>query len=67
MLRREPGALQGDVEKGVRYGIAFPALEHSTPEDVHWGTPEEVEVVLKGGGLRIWREGHDRVRSGHLR
>ena len=49
------GYLQSDIAKGVAYGTAFSALEHSIPGDFHWGTMEEVEALLKGGGLRIQR------------
>jgi 2-dehydro-3-deoxygluconokinase len=49
------GYLQDDVAKGVAYGTAFSALKHSIPGDFHWGTLEEVEALLKGGGLRIQR------------
>lgn len=44
-----------DVEKGVRYGNAFAALKHTVPGDFNWATLEEVEVQLKGAGLRISR------------
>jgi len=49
------GYLQDDIAKGVRYGTAFSALKHSMPGDFHWGTREEVEALLKDGGLRIQR------------
>ncbi len=44
-----------DVEKGVQYGNAFAALKHTLPGDFNWSTMEEVETLLKGGGLRISR------------
>jgi 2-dehydro-3-deoxygluconokinase len=44
-----------DVEKGVQYGNAFAALKHTLPGDFNWSTIEEVEALLKGGGLRISR------------
>ncbi len=49
------GYLTGDVRKGVDYGAAFSALKHSIPGDLNWATLEEVENLLKGGGLRIQR------------
>ena len=49
------GYLQGDIAKGVQYGTAFSALKHSVPGDFHWGTLEEVEALVKGGGPRIQR------------
>lgn len=49
------GYLTGDLQKGVDYGVAFSALKHSFPGDVNWSTREEVEALVKGGGLRIAR------------
>ncbi|MFH1742325.1 MAG: sugar kinase [bacterium] len=49
------GYVQGDVQKGLDWGVAFSALKHSVPGDVNWCTPEEVERLVKGGGLRIVR------------
>lgn len=49
------GYLTGDVEKGVKYGNAYSALKHSIPSDTNWATLQEVENLLKGGGLRISR------------
>ncbi|MCL6520040.1 MAG: sugar kinase [Armatimonadetes bacterium] len=49
------GYLTGDVRKGVDYGAAFSALKHSIPGDLNWATLEEVENLLKGGGIRIQR------------
>ena len=49
------GYLTGDVDKGVKYGNAFSALKHSIPSDTNWATLQEVENLLKGGGLRISR------------
>jgi 2-dehydro-3-deoxygluconokinase len=46
---------EGDVEKGLQYGNAFAALKHTVPGDFNWCTQEEVETLLKGGGLRISR------------
>ncbi len=44
-----------DVQKGIQYGNAFAALKHTLPGDFNWSTIEEVEALLKGGGLRISR------------
>ena len=49
------GLLENDVQKGLDYGVAASALKHSIPGDFAWITPAEVEVLLKGGGLRISR------------
>jgi len=44
-----------DLQKGIQYGNAFAALKHTLPGDFNWSTMEEVEALLKGGGLRISR------------
>jgi 2-dehydro-3-deoxygluconokinase len=49
------GMLDGDVQKGLDYGVAASAIKHSIPGDFAWVTPEEVEALLKGPGLRISR------------
>lgn len=49
------GYLQGDLQKGVDYGVAFSALKHSIPGDINWVNREEVESQVKGAGLRISR------------
>jgi len=49
------GYLQGDVAKGVHYGVAFSALKHSIPGDLNFTTLDEVERAVKGAGLRIAR------------
>src|SRR5262249_38481299 len=49
------GLLDGDVQKGLDYGVAASALKHSIPGDFDWVTREEVEALLKGPGLRISR------------
>ncbi|HOE12398.1 MAG TPA: sugar kinase [bacterium] len=50
------GYLQdGDVQKGIDWGVAFSALKHSVPGDVNWCTPDEVKRLVGGGGLRIVR------------
>ena len=49
------GLLDGDLQKGLDYGVAVSAIKHSIPGDFAWVTGEEVEAILKGGGLRISR------------
>ncbi len=49
------GLLDGDVQKGLDYGVAASALKHSIPGDFAWITREEVEGMLKSGELRISR------------
>jgi 2-dehydro-3-deoxygluconokinase len=49
------GLLDGDLQKGLDFGVAVSALKHSIPGDFAWVTREEVESLLKGGGLRISR------------
>jgi 2-dehydro-3-deoxygluconokinase len=49
------GLLDHDVQKGLDYGVAASALKHSIPGDFAWVTREEVEALIKGGGLRISR------------
>jgi 2-dehydro-3-deoxygluconokinase len=49
------GLLDGDVQKGLDYGVAASALKHSIPGDWAWITREEVEAIVKGPGLRISR------------
>jgi 2-dehydro-3-deoxygluconokinase len=49
------GLLDGDLQKGLDYGVAVSALKHSIPGDFAWVTREEVETLLKGPGLRISR------------
>jgi 2-dehydro-3-deoxygluconokinase len=49
------GLLDGDLQKGLDYGVAASALKHSIPGDLAWITREEVEAILKGPGLRISR------------
>lgn len=44
-----------DVQKGVQFGNAFAALKHTIPGDFNWNTREEVEMQIKGAGLRISR------------
>jgi 2-dehydro-3-deoxygluconokinase len=49
------GLLDGDVQKGLDYGVAASALKHSIPGDFAWVTRAEVEALLQGPGLRISR------------
>jgi len=49
------GLLDGDVQLGLDFGVAASALKHSIPGDFDWVTREEVEALIKGGGLRISR------------
>jgi 2-dehydro-3-deoxygluconokinase len=49
------GLLDGDLQKGLDWGVAASALKHTIPGDFNWITRAEVEGMLKGGGLRISR------------
>jgi 2-dehydro-3-deoxygluconokinase len=49
------GLLDGDLQKGLDYGVAASALKHSIPGDFAWISRAEVEALLKGQGLRISR------------
>jgi 2-dehydro-3-deoxygluconokinase len=49
------GFLTGDVEKGLKYAIAYSALKHTTPGDINWSTLTDVENQIKSTGLRISR------------
>jgi 2-dehydro-3-deoxygluconokinase len=49
------GLLDGDMQKGLDYGVAASAFKHSIPGDFNWITREEVEALLKSPGLRISR------------
>jgi 2-dehydro-3-deoxygluconokinase len=49
------GLLDGDLQRGLDYGVAASAIKHSIPGDFAWITAAEVEVLLKGPGLRISR------------
>jgi 2-dehydro-3-deoxygluconokinase len=49
------GYMTGDVGKGLRYGNAYAALEHSIPGDINWCTLQELENVVGGAGTRISR------------
>ena len=49
------GMLEGNLQRGLDYGVAVSAIKHTIPGDFAWVTPEEVEALLKGGGMRISR------------
>jgi 2-dehydro-3-deoxygluconokinase len=49
------GLLDGDLQKGLDYGVALSALKHSILGDFAWITPGEVEALIQGHGLRISR------------
>jgi 2-dehydro-3-deoxygluconokinase len=49
------GLLDNDLQKALDFGVAASAIKHSIPGDFNWITREEVETLLKGGGLRISR------------
>lgn len=49
------GMLDGNLQRSLDYGVAVSAIKHTIPGDFAWVTPEEVESLLKGGGLRISR------------
>lgn len=49
------GYLEQGVEYGVKLGNATAALKHSIPGDLFIGSRDEVETVMKKGGLRIAR------------
>lgn len=49
------GLLDGDLQKGLDFGVAASAIKHSIPGDFAWITRDEVEALLKGGGMRISR------------
>lgn len=49
------GLLDNDLQKGLDYGVAISALKHSIFGDFAWVTPQEVENLVQGGGLRINR------------
>ena len=46
---------EGNLQKALDFGVAASAIKHSIPGDFAWITRDEVETLLKGGGLRISR------------
>jgi 2-dehydro-3-deoxygluconokinase len=49
------GLLDGDLQKGLDFGVAASAIKHSIPGDFAWITRDEVESLMKSPGLRISR------------
>ncbi|MFL5241134.1 MAG: PfkB family carbohydrate kinase [Gemmataceae bacterium] len=49
------GLLDGNLQKGLDYGVAASALKHTIPGDFAWITSAEVESLLRREGLRISR------------
>jgi 2-dehydro-3-deoxygluconokinase len=49
------GYLEDGIDRGVKLGNALAALKHSIPGDLNLSTRDEVEALLKKGGLRISR------------
>lgn len=49
------GWLKDGVRSGVVYGNALSALKQTTWSDFPWVTPQEVESLINGAGLRIVR------------
>jgi len=49
------GLLENDPQLGLDFGVAASALKHSIPGDFDWISRQEVETLLRGGGLRISR------------
>jgi 2-dehydro-3-deoxygluconokinase len=49
------GMLDGDVQKGLDFGVAASAIKHTIPGDFAWISREEIESLLKTGELRISR------------
>ena len=49
------GMLEDDAQMAVDWGVATSAIKHTIPGDFAWVSREEVETLLKGGGLRISR------------
>ena len=49
------GLLDGDLQKGLDWGVATSALKHTIPGDFAWVTRDEVEALLGGAGMRVSR------------
>jgi len=49
------GWLEGDLEKGLRYGTAMAALKHTMPGDLLLSTRAEIERAVAGGSGGIRR------------
>jgi len=48
-------ATQNSIAYGLKFGLAFSALKHTTPGDINWATREEVEELMKGASARVAR------------
>jgi 2-dehydro-3-deoxygluconokinase len=48
-------ATRDSLEYGLRFGLAFSALKHTSPGDLNWSTRGEVEELMKGGSVRVSR------------
>ena len=44
------GLLDGDLQKGLDYGVAASAIKHSIPGDFAWITRDEVEACSRAAG-----------------
>ena len=49
------GAMSKGLEYGLKFGLAFSALKHTTPGDINWASRDEVEELMKGGSARVSR------------
>lgn len=49
------GMLDGDIQVALDRGVAASAIKHTIPGDFAWITRDEVEAMIRGGGLRISR------------
>ena len=49
------GCLEGDLQKGLNYGIAMSALKHTIPGDLLLSTRAEIETAVNGGRASISR------------
>ncbi len=49
------GLLNNDLQEGLDYGVALSALKHTIPGDFASVSRQEVETLMRGGGLRISR------------
>ncbi len=49
------GRLEGDLQKGLNFGIAMSALKHTMPGDLLLSTRAEIEAAVKGGRPSISR------------
>lgn len=49
------GYLEGDIQKAVRLGNAFSALQQTAPTDLPWSTRAEVDALIAEGGSSMRR------------